>query len=790
METLKNLEIGKSAVISKVGGTGALRQHFLDMGMIPGVKVTMMKHAPMGDPLEIRVFNYELTLRKEEAAQIEIEYKEKASDSDADFSDSTAEKETSTASKDLLTSHPGLGEDGKYHEKETETPLPAGTILTYALVGNQNCGKTTLFNQLTGSNQHVGNFPGVTIDRKDGAIIGHPETLVTDLPGIYSMSPFTSEEIVSRNFVLKEKPKAILNILDASAIERSLYLTMQLLELDIPMVIALNMMDELTGNGGSININEMENLLGVPVVPISALKNEGVNELVQHAIHIAHFQEKPVPQDFCSKDEAGGAIHRAIHAVIHLIQDHAERAEIPVRFAASKIIEGDKIILNMLDLDFNEIEMLEHIVVQMEKESGLDRSAAIAKMRYSFINKICGKTVKKPHESKEHLRSEKIDKILTGKWTAIPAFILIMTTVFLLTFNVLGAVLQGLLENGIDFVTNLAATGLKNAGVNEVLQSLVIDGIFKGVGSVLSFLPIIVVMFFFLSMLEDSGYIARVAFVMDKLLRKIGLSGRSIVPLLIGFGCTVPAVMSTRTLPSERDRRMTILLTPFMSCSAKLPIYAFFVSAFFPKHGGLIMGGLYFFGIVSGILVALLFKKTLFKGEAVPFVMELPNYRLPGKKNVAQLLWEKSKDFLQRAFTVIFIGTIIIWFLQSFNLRFQLVADSQQSILASIAGILEPVFRPIGLGNWKIITSLISGFIAKESVVSTMEILFGDVSAAINSLTAASLLVFSLLYTPCIAAISAVRRELGTGWAAGVALWQCVLAWILAFAVHFIGSLI
>lgn len=787
METLKNLEIGKSAVISKVGGTGALRQHFLDMGMIPGVKVTMMKHAPMGDPLEIRVFNYELTLRKEEAAQIEIEYKEKLSDSDADFSYSTAEKETSTASNDLLTSHPGLGEDGKYHEKETETPLPAGTILTYALVGNQNCGKTTLFNQLTGSNQHVGNFPGVTIDRKDGAIIGHPETLVTDLPGIYSMSPFTSEEIVSRNFVLKEKPKAILNILDASAIERSLYLTMQLLELDIPMVIALNMMDELTGNGGSININEMENLLGVPVVPISALKNEGVNELVQHAIHIAHFQEKPVPQDFCSKDEAGGAIHRAIHAVIHLIQDHAERAEIPVRFAASKIIEGDKIILNMLDLDFNEIEMLEHIVVQMEKESGLDRSAAIAKMRYSFINKICGKTVKKPHESKEHLRSEKIDKILTGKWTAIPAFILIMTTVFLLTFNVLGAALQGLLENGIDFVTNLAATGLKNAGVNEVLQSLVIDGIFKGVGSVLSFLPIIVVMFFFLSMLEDSGYIARVAFVMDRLLRKIGLSGRSIVPLLIGFGCTVPAVMSTRTLPSERDRRMTILLTPFMSCSAKLPIYAFFVSAFFPKHGGLIIGGLYFLGIVSGILVALLFKKTLFKGEAVPFVMELPNYRLPGKKNVAQLLWEKSKDFLQRAFTVIFIGTIIIWFLQSFNLRFQLVADSQQSILASIAGILEPVFRPIGLGNWKIITSLISGFIAKESVVSTMEILFGDVSAAINSLTAASLLVFSLLYTPCIAAISAVRRELGPGWAAGVALWQCALAWILAFAVHFIG---
>lgn len=779
--TLKDLKIGQKAVIKSTGGTGALRQHFLDMGMIPGVEVTMMKHAPMGDPLEIRIFGYELTLRKEEAAQIEIEA--------LDLTNTLGQSDCSNlqGASDLVTSHPGLGEEGKFHHKDTETPLPEGTVLTYGLVGNQNCGKTTLFNQLTGSNQHVGNFPGVTVDRKDGVIKNHPETLVTDLPGIYSMSPFSTEEIVSRNFVLDEKPKAIINILDATLIERNLYLTMQLLELDIPMVVALNMMDEVTGNGGSIDINAMESMLGVPVVPISAAKNQGVDELVQHAVHIAHYQEKPVAQDFCDKDEAGGAVHRAIHAVIHLIQDHAERTGIPVRFAASKIIEGDKIILNKLDPDQNEIEMLEHIVLQMEKESGLDRSAAIAKMRFSFINKVCSKTVKKPKESKEHLRSEKIDKVLTGKWTAIPAFILIMCSVFYLTFNVIGAFLQDLLAGGIDMLTALVAKILVKADVNEVLQGLVIDGIFAGVGSVLSFLPVIVVLFFFLSILEDSGYIARVAFVMDRLLRKLGLSGRSIVPLLIGFGCTVPAVMSTRTLPSERDRRMTILLTPFMSCTAKLPIYAFFVSAFFPEKGGLVMSGLYILGILCGILVALVFKKTLFKGEAVPFVMELPNYRLPGAKNVAQLLWEKAKDFLQRAFTVIFAGTIIVWFLQSFDLRFQLVSDSSQSILACIAGFLVPLFKPAGLGDWKICTSLISGFIAKESVVSTMEILFGDVQSSITSLTAASLLVFSLLYTPCIAAVSAVRRELGTKWAVAVVFWQCTLAWIGAVAVQIVG---
>lgn len=776
--TLKDLEIGNSAVITKVGGSGALRQHFLDMGMIPGVQVTMMKHAPMGDPLEIRIFSYELTLRKDEASQIEVDTEIQAAQV----------SEESIVTNDLNICHPGFGEDGKYHEKSTETPLPEGTKLTYALVGNQNCGKTTLFNQLTGSNQHVGNFPGVTIDRKDGSIKGHPETLVTDLPGIYSMSPFSSEEIVSRNFVLDEKPKAIINILDATSIERSLYLTMQLLEMDIPMVIALNMMDEVTGNGGSININEMENLLGVPVVPISAAKNQGVDELVQHAIHIAHYQEKPVPQDFCSKDEAGGAVHRGIHAMIHLIQDHAERAGIPVRFAANKIIEGDKIILNRLDPDQNEIEMLEHIVLQMEKESGLDRSAAIANMRFSFINRVCSKTVKKPKESKEHVRSEKIDRVLTGRWTAIPAFFLIMSSVFFLTFNVIGAFFQSLLENSINIVTRLVAHALEAADVNQVLQSLIIDGIFTGVGSVLSFLPVIVVLFFFLSMLEDSGYIARVAFVMDSFLRRLGLSGRSIVPLLLGFGCTVPAVMSTRILPSERDRRMTILLTPFMSCTAKLPIYAFFVSAFFPGKGGLIMSGLYILGILCGILVALVFKKTLFKGEAVPFVMELPNYRLPGARNVALLLWEKAKDFLQRAFTVIFMGTILVWFLQSFNLKFTVVADSQDSILAHLAGFIVPVFRPAGLGDWKICTSLISGIVAKESVVSTMEILFGDVSSAVSSLTVASLLVFSLLYTPCIAAVYAIRRELGKRWAFFVVVGQCVFAWIMAFLVHFIGS--
>ena len=775
--TIKDLKIGESGKITTVGGEGALRQHFLDMGMIPGVVVTLVKYAPMGDPLELKIFGYELTLRKADAAQIQVELVE------------NPEIESPIKTETSREEHPGFGEEGKYHKKEYENPLPEGTTLTYALVGNQNCGKTTLFNALTGSNQHVGNFPGVTVDRKDGVIKGYPQTLITDLPGIYSMSPYTSEEIVSRNFVLDEKPKAIINILDANLIERNLYLTMQLLELDIPMVVALNMMDEVTGNGGSININLMENLLGVPVVPISAAKNQGVDELIKHAIHIAHYQEKPVPQDFCDKDEAGGAIHRAIHAVIHLIQDHAERAKIPVRFAASKVIEGDKIILNKLDLDYNEIEMLEHIVLQMEKESGLDRSAAIAKMRFSFINRVCKQTVVKPKESKEHSRSQKIDKILTGKYTAIPAFIFIMALVFFLTFNVIGAFFQGLLETGIENLTNVVAAWFTKHGVNQVLHGLIIDGIFAGVGGVLSFLPIIVTLFFFLSMLEDSGYIARVAFVMDKLLRKLGLSGRSIVPLLIGFGCTVPAVMATRTLPSERDRKMTILLTPFMSCTAKLPIYAFFVNAFFPKQGGLIMVGLYLLGIIFGILVALLFKKTLFKGEAVPFVMELPNYRLPTLKNTSQLLWEKAKDFLQRAFTIIFLATIIVWFLQSFSINFTLVEDSKDSILALISSILVPIFKPIGLGDWRICTSLITGFIAKESVVSTMEILFvGQVSQLLTKVAAASLLVFSLLYTPCVAAVTSIKRELGGKWAIGLVLWQCAIAWLASFLVYWIGG--
>lgn len=782
--TISDLKIGESGKITTVGGEGALRQHFLDMGMIPGVTFTLMKYAPMGDPLELKIFDYELTLRKADAAKIQIELIDNPELEQTPQSQKLQEK--------TREEHPGLGEEGRFHKKECENPLPEGSLLTYALVGNQNSGKTTLFNALTGSNQHVGNFPGVTVDRKDGSIIGFPNTQITDLPGIYSMSPYTSEEIVSRNFVLDEKPKAIINILDANLIERNLYLTMQLLELDIPMVVALNMMDEVNGNGGSININMMENLLGVPVVPISAAKNQGVDELIKHAVHIAHYQEKPVPQDFCDKDEAGGAIHRAIHAVIHLIQDHAERAKIPVRFAASKVIEGDKIILNKLDLDHNEIEMLEHIVLQMEKESGLDRSAAMAKMRFSFINKICKKTVVKPRESKEHYRSQKIDKILTGKYTAIPSFILIMGLVFFLTFNVIGAFFQGLLETGIESLTNLVDIGLSQLGVNHVLHGLIIDGIFAGVGSVLSFLPIIVTLFFFLSMLEDSGYIARVAFVMDKLLRKIGLSGRSIVPLLIGFGCTVPAVMATRTLPSERDRKMTILLTPFMSCTAKLPIYAFFVNAFFPKQGGLIMIGLYLLGIIVGVLIALLFKKTLFKGEAVPFVMELPNYRMPTFKNTSLLLWDKAKDFLQRAFTIIFLATLIIWFLQSFDIHFTLVEDSKDSILAMISSLLVPIFKPIGLGDWRICTSLITGFIAKESVVSTMEVLFAGqaITQVLSTLSATSLLIFSLLYSPCAAAISSIKNELGGKWALGVVLWQCGIAWVASLLVYLIGGLL
>lgn len=773
--TLKELETGKSAVIRTVGGKGALRQHFLDMGMIPGAEVTVVKLAPMGDPMELQIHGYELTLRLAEADQIEI----------APINQRTR----SHAGKERLQpiAHPGLGEEGRYHSKEDENPLPEGTMLTYALVGNQNCGKTTLFNQLTGSNQHVGNFPGVTVDRKDGAIKGHAETDITDLPGIYSMSPYSSEEIVSRNFVLDEKPRALINIVDATNIERNLYLTMQLLEMDIPMVVALNMMDEVTGNQGAIDVNGMEALLGVPVIPISAAKNEGVDELVRHALHIAKYQEKPLRQDFCDKNDHDGAVHRCIHAVIHLIEDHAEHAHIPVRFAATKAIEGDPLILEKLALDQNETEMLEHIVQQMETERKLDRSAAIADMRFDFIERLCEQTVVKPKESKERIRSERIDRIFTGKYTAIPCFIGIMVLVFYLTFNVIGAWLQHILEQGIDALSAMADRGLAALQVNEAVHSLIIDGIFTGVGSVLSFLPIIVTLFFFLSMMEDSGYIARVAFVMDKLLRKIGLSGRSIVPMLIGFGCTVPAVMATRTLTSERDRKMTILLTPFMSCTAKLPIYSFFVSVFFPGRGGLIMAGLYLFGIVTGILIAFLYKGTLFQGEPVPFVMELPNYRLPGARNVAQLLWEKAKDFLQKAFSVILVATVVVWFLQSFDLRLNMVKNSADSILAAVSSLLVPVFAPLGLGDWRICTALLSGFMAKESVVSTLGVLFGDsIGSVLSPVSAASLLVFSLLYTPCVAAVASIRRELGGKWAVDVVFWQCAVAWIAAMLVRLV----
>ena len=778
--TLKELEIGKSAVIKTVGGEGALRQHFLDMGVIPGAEVTVIKFAPMGDPMELQIHGYELTLRLADADQITIEQ----------ISSRTRKHEGARNINQSV--HPGLGEEGKYHVKGDGNPLPEKTRLTYALVGNQNCGKTTLFNQLTGSNQHIGNFPGVTVDRKDGPIKGYPDTLVTDLPGIYSMSPYSSEEIVSRNFVLEDKPKAIINIIDATNIERNLYLTMQLLEMDIPMVVALNMMDEMTGNSGSVDVNGMEAMLGVPVVPISAAKNEGVDELVRHALHIAKYQERPGRQDFCSENEFGGAVHRCIHAVSHLIEDHAEHAGIPLRFAASKIIEGDHLILQKLELDENEHEAMEHLIVQMEKERGLDRSAAIADMRFNFIEKVCEKTVVKPKASRERIRSEKIDRILTGKYTAIPCFIGIMLLVFFLTFHVIGAFLQNLLAMGIDALSNVTDHALTAAGVNEVLHGLIIDGIFAGVGSVLSFLPIIVTLFFFLSLMEDSGYIARVAFFMDKLLRKIGLSGRSIVPMLIGFGCTVPAVMSTRTLPSERDRKMTILLTPFMSCSAKLPIYAFFTAAFFPDHGAIVMIALYFGGIIMGILMALLMRKTLFSGEAVPFVMELPNYRMPGAKNVGHLLWDKAKDFLQRAFTVIFMATLVIWFLQTFNIHLSIVTDSKDSILAMVASVIAPIFKPMGYGDWRISTALITGFMAKESVVSTLSILFGNTAAllgSITSLSAASLLAFCLLYTPCVAAIASIKRELGGKWAIFVVLAQCVIAWLVSFAVYLVGGL-
>ena len=779
--TLRDLPVGKTATIRSVGGEGALRQHFLDMGLIPQGEVTVVKYAPMGDPVELRIHSYELTLRLADAEKIEIE-------NIRDAGQVKPEKKERT-----VIPHPGLGEGGKYHEKETEHPLPDTEVLTFALAGNQNCGKTTLFNQLTGSSQHVGNFPGVTVDRKDGTIRGKENTLVTDLPGIYSMSPYSSEEIVTRNFVLNEHPKGIINIVDATNIERNLYLTMQLMELDIPMVLALNMMDEVRENGGSILVNQMEEMLGIPVVPISAAKNEGIDELVAHALHVAKYQERPKEIDYCDANEDGGAVHRCLHAIMHLIEDHAKAAQIPVRFAAAKLAEGDTLILEALKLDQNEKEMLEHIVKQMETERGLDRAAAIAHMRFDFIENICDETVVKPRESKEHLRSVKIDKILTGKYTAIPCFIAIMGLVFFLTFGVIGAFLQNILEVSIDALGGLVDQWMGAANVNSVLRSLVMDGIFTGVGSVLSFLPIIVTLFFFLSMLEDSGYMARVAFVMDKLLRKIGLSGRSIVPMLVGFGCTVPGVMASRTLPSERDRKMTILLTPFMSCSAKLPIYAFFAAAFFPKHSALVMIALYFGGILMGILMALVFRGTLFKGNAVPFVMELPNYRMPGAKNVGHLLWDKAKDFLQRAFTVIFMATLVIWFLQTFDSHLNIVSDSQESILATVASVIAPVFAPMGFGDWRISTALITGFMAKENVVSTLSVLFGQTAALLGCITpvsAASLLVFCLLYTPCVAAIASIKRELGSRWAVGVVIGQCVIAWVAAFVVYLVGSIL
>ena len=774
---LNELQIGSTATILSVGGEGALRQHFLDMGLIQGTEVTVVQYAPMGDPIELRLHGYELTIRLEDAKNIEISKEHKPKN---------IRKKVEKQEK----LHPGYGEGGKFHNRKEETPLPEGETLTFALVGNQNCGKTTLFNQLTGSKQHVGNFPGVTVDRKDGVIKGHNNTLITDLPGIYSMSPYSSEEIVTREFVIREKPKGIINIVDATNIERNLYLTMQLLELGFPMVVALNMMDELRENGGSVLVNEMEEALGVPVIPISAAKAEGIEELIQHAIHVAKYQEKPLETDFCRKEEG---VHRGIHAVMHLIEDHAEKAEIPVRFAASKIMEGDEKILEQLNLTENEKNLLEDISRQTEEETGLDRAAAIAQMRFAYIEDVCSESVIKPKESREHLRSRKIDRFLTGKYTGIPAFVGIMAVVFWLTFNVIGAFLQGLLESGITALTDVVDHAMTAAHINSVVHSLVIDGIFSGVGGVLSFLPIIVTLFFFLSLLEDSGYMARVAFIMDKLLRKLGLSGRSIVPMLVGFGCTVPGVMASRTLPSERDRKMTILLTPFMSCTAKLPIYAFFTAAVFPKRGALVMIGLYVFGIVMGILMALIFKKTAFKGEAVPFVMELPNYRLPGAKNVGHLLWDKAKDFLQRAFTVIFIATIVIWFLQNFDMGLNMVSDSQNSILALVAGVLAPIFLPVGFGDWRIVTALISGFLAKESVVSSLTVLFGSSAALQGTLTvagAAALLVFCLLYTPCVAAIASVKRELGGKWAAAMVFGQCLIAWVVAFVVYQIAGLL
>ncbi len=811
--TLNELKTGESAVITKVGGEGALRQHFLDMGVIPKTEVTLIKFAPMGDPMELRIHGYELTLRIADAKKIEIGPVRAAAEKDDAAENGTGKtsagrqkKRRSAAEGDAENGkpdtgkaaarvcHPGFGEDGVlYHDPATENPLPEGTVLTFALAGNQNSGKTTLFNSLTGSNQHVGNFPGVTVDRKSGAIRGHADTEVVDLPGIYSLSPYTEEEIVSRQYIIGEKPKGIINIVDATNIERNLYLTMQLIELDVPMVLALNMMDELRGNGGSVRTNDMEAMLGIPVVPISAAKNEGVDELVAHALHVAKYQESPAKQDFCDESDHGGAIHRCIHGIMSLVEDHAKRAGIPIRFAANKIIEGDERVIKALELSRNEREMIEHIILQMEEECGLDRAAAIADMRFSFVEKLAAKCVVKPVESKERERSEKIDRILTGKFTAIPAFIGIMALVFWLTFGVIGAWLQEILEAGIDSLTGLVDSAFEAWNVNEVLHSLVVDGIFNGVGSVLSFMPIIIILFFFLSLLEDTGYMARVAFVMDKPLRRLGLSGRSIVPMLIGFGCSVPGVMASRTLPSQRDRKLTIMLIPFMSCTAKLPIYAFFTGIFFPGHSALVMIGLYLFGILTGILTAHISKYTAFKGEAVPFVMELPNYRMPGAKNVIRLLWEKAKDFLMRAFTIIFVASIAIWFLQTFNLHFGLAATSQESILASIANVFTPIFKPLGFGDWRIVTALITGFMAKESVVSTLSVLFGDSSALLSAFAPAAafaLLIFCLLYTPCVAAIASVKRELGRKWAFGIVLFQCAVAWIMAFIVYMIASMV
>lgn len=791
--TLKELEIGESAIVTSVGGGGALRQHFLDMGLIPGAKVTLEKYAPMGDPMELLLHGYELTLRLSDAEKIEIDKNLKKVKQD-ELKPDHLENPYLDAKNNRQQDHPGLGESGiRYHDKKTEHAIPDSQKLTFALVGNQNSGKTTLFNQLTGSNQHVGNFPGVTVDRKTGSIKGHPNTEVTDLPGIYSMSPYTSEEIVSRQFILQDKPTGIINIVDATNIERNLYLTMQLIELNVPMVVALNMMDEVQGNGGSIKINHMEDMLGVPVVPISAAKNEGVSELIEHAIHVAKYQERPKRQDLCDEEDHGGAVHRAIHATMHLIEDHAEKAEIPIRFAATKLLEGDERVKEALRLDKNELDLMDHIILQMEEERGLDQNAAIADMRFAFIEKLVSHTVVKPRESRERVRSRKIDKVLTGKYTAIPSFILIIGIVFYLTFNVIGAFLQDLIAVGVDKLTAATDAALTAGHVNTALHSLIIDGIFTGIGSVISFVPIIVTLFFFLSLLEDTGYMARIAFVMDKLLRKIGLSGRSIVPMLVGFGCSVPAVMSARTLPSDRDRKMTIMLVPFMSCTAKLPIYGFFTAAFFPGKGGLIMVALYLIGIIVGILIALVSKNTSFKGEAVPFVMELPNYRLPSARNVLQLLWEKAKDFLQRAFSVILIATIVIWFLQHFGTNLSMVEDSAHSILAVLAGLLAPIFRPMGFGDWKITTALISGFMAKESVVATLNVLYGSTAellAAITTRAAGALLVFCLLYTPCVAAIASVKQELGSKWATFVAIFQCVIAWVVSLIAYLLLGII